>query len=410
MMPNPKTATVAPISASKNIIINLEAWLANNYSLRKNQITRMIENGGTPMESDDVNSMYIAAKKKFDRAKFEDIIRLINSQFVPRYNPIHEFFESNSKRKPQGLIDKLFETIITDDQEYARYFGTKWLVSIAASAYGQHSPLMFVLSGPKTGTGKTEWFRRLFPDQLKPYFDDISTGMKENDFHILMTQKLLLLDDEFDAKRKKEENAMKSLLSKQAFALREPYGRSNVTLARIAVLCGTTNDENILADTSTNRRFLPIGVHGINKTLYNSIDKIDLFIEAYHLWKTGFQWNLTSEEIDVLSGYTSRFENFTVEYELVSQYYQDPSSNNYTELTATQIKNRLETLSVQKLNLDQVGKALQRAGFKQATKKVNGRTNRLYKVYEINQQPTPEFSFKPPKKVSQGKVDFDEPL
>lgn len=382
MEPQQSPAKVAPLSKG-NIIIKLESWINNNYQLRKNVITRNIENDGAVMENDDINSMYIAARKVFDKVKYEDILRLINSSFVPRYNPIHEFFETNQHRKPQGIIDSLFDTIQTDNPKYARYFGKKWLVSIVASAFGFHSPLMLVLSGHRVGTGKTEWFRRLLPEPLKPFIADISTGMKENDFHILMTQKLLLLDDEFDVKRKKDENAMKSVLSKQTFTLREPFGRMNVNLQRIAVLCGTTNDENILADTSNNRRFLPISVNTISKESYNKIDKTDLFMEAYHLFKSGFLWNLSQDDITSLSEDTARFENFTTEYELVTKYYELPGSFNGVKLTATEIKNRLETLTVQKLNLDQIGKALRRAGFYQETKKENGKTNRLWNVSEV---------------------------
>lgn len=374
-------AKVAAIKADvPNIIVDVEAWIHNNYDLRKNVISRHVESDGEPMNNEDINSLYIAVKKVFPKVKFDDVYRIICSNSTQSYNPFLDFFNKHQRLKPAGLIDSIADTLLTDDHNFCRYFVRKWLVGVISSIYGQHSRLMLILAG-KQKTGKTEWFRRLLPDQLKSYYTEISAGMKDTDFNIMMTQKLIIMDDEFEAKRKKEETALKALLSKQVFTVREPFGRMQIDLKRLAVLCGTSNEDSLLSDATGNTRFIPIAVFSVNQSDYNKIDKTALWLEVYNLYHSGFDWRLTNEDTDRLNQYCSKFENYTMEYELISKLFSVPAEGDFTEqLTATDIKNKMETHTVQKLNIDRIGKELKRCGFEQTIEKRNGKTARLYKV------------------------------
>jgi predicted P-loop ATPase len=364
----------------ENEIEQLEQWLVHNYNLRKNEITRYIENNGAVMRQEDFNTIYIQAKKVFDKLSYDMLERLINSGFTPRYNPLVSFFDSYNSLQPTGLIDKLFDCIATDHFEFARYFGRKWMVGMIAAIHGEHNPYMLVLVGKEQGTGKTEFFRRLLPDELRPYYAESKLDAGKDD-EILMTQKLLIMDDEMGGKNKKDSQRLKELLSRQTFSLREPYGRNNVDLNRIASLCGTTNDEAILNDPTGNRRIIPIGVYSINHDDYNKVNKRELFMEAYHLWKGGFDWHLNKSDIKRLNDSTLRFESYSLEYELITQHYELPEPSRITDcFTATQIKNFLETHSVQKLSLDKIGKELQRIGFKQISKRINGFPKKVWEV------------------------------
>lgn len=366
----------------------LEQWLRHNYKLRRNIITRYIEHEGQILKQKDLNSIYIAANKVFTKAKYENIERLINSDFTPDYNPILEFIEANKSREPSGLIDALFDCIENDDKIFTRYLGKKWLVSIMSAIHGVHSPLMLVLSGDIQGTGKTEFIRRLLPRELMPYYAESKLDAGKDD-EILMTQKLLIMDDEMGGKSKKDERRLKELLSRQTFSLREPYGKNNVDLNRLAVLSGTTNDRHILNDPTGNRRILPIHVDTINQEKYNSINKIDLFIEAYKLYVNGFDWQLSKEDIKRLRIHGGEFETYDAEYELILKYFEVPDEANkdhirlQINMTATEIKVELERSSLQKLSLIKLGKELQRIGFKQVILKDDRKTKRVYSVLKV---------------------------
>ena len=81
----------------------------------------------------------------------------------------------------------------------------------------------------------------------------------------------------------------KEITSKQIFNLREPYGRVNVDLQRLATLGGSTNDTGILNDPTGNRRLLPVFVQSVDHQQYNNVDKDLLFIQGYNLLKGGFE-------------------------------------------------------------------------------------------------------------------------
>ncbi len=255
-----------------DILNELKIWIRQNYELRRNSISRYIESDKKPLQQVDYNTIFIDAKTAIPATTYELIDRLINSHFIMTYNPLKKFFEERKDDiKSEGCIDRLFSSIKTDNPLMLLKFGKKWLVSIIASIYGEHSPLMLVLCGPKQGTGKTEFFRRLLPTQLHKYYAESKLDAGKDD-EILMTKMVLIMDDEMGGKNKKEDKRLKELLSKQTFTLREPYGRHTVDLERIAVLCGTTNDEEILFDTTGNRRILPFFVYDILHKIYNEVD------------------------------------------------------------------------------------------------------------------------------------------
>lgn len=342
-----------------SILDQVELWLRQNYDLRRNEITLYIENYGNPMKQKDYNSIFIRSKKVFEKLNYELFERLINSDFVVDYNPFKDFIEANQDKKATGNITALFDSIKSNDDEYLQHFGKKWIVSIIATIHGEHSPLMLVLSGAEQGTGKTEFFRRLLPKELQAYYAESKLDAGKDD-DILMTQKLIIMDDEMGGKNKKERKRLKEMTSRQTFSLREPYGKRNVDLNRLAVLCGTTNDNDVLNDPTGNRRIIPIGIKEMDHKKYNAVDKTELFMEAYRLWKSGFEWRLNKHDIEYLGKYNSDFEVISLEAELISKFYD----RGETWMSTAEIKVELEGLTGQRFNsVVELGKQMAKLGY-----------------------------------------------
>lgn len=355
-------ATETDFSGQQTVVENIRLWLRQGFNLQRNEITRKIEREGRPMEDVDLNTMFLDCKNVFEDLSFELFLRVLVSKNTPSYNPIHSWFESRLDIQPVGVVDEFFS--VFDASDNLPYFGKKWLVSVVASAYGTHSPLMLIFTG-KRGNGKTEAFRRLLPAELQTYFGDIPAGLKDTDLNILMTQKIILLDDECGGKSKKDEMALKSMLSKQVFSLREPYGRSNVDLTRIATLCGTSNQVELLSDPTGNRRFLPIEITGIDFEKYNQINKESLWMEIYHLYRSAFDWQIYGNDIDRLEEQSEKFEEASPEREILDYYFE---RTEHGFMTTTRIKNRMETLTVQKYSIRRLGMELRRLGYERSKK------------------------------------------
>lgn len=364
-----------------SIVDECERWLQYNTKLRRNEITRMIENDGVTLDNIGFNTLFIAAKKVIEKLDFSLFERIILSNNTPNFNPFIEWFKSYDGRTPSGVISALANTIETPNKEFAEDFIKKWLVGMISSIYGQHSPLMLILAGEKQNTGKTQFFRRLLPKALHDlYFAESKLDAGKDDY-ILMCQKLIIMDDEMGGKSKAESKLLKDITSKQVFNLREPYGRGNVSLSRIAVLCGTTNDLNILNDPTGNRRLIPIEVLSIDQDAYNKIDKIDLLMEAHALYKSGYKWELSNEDIAYLRENTTKMEAFSVEYELIQRYIKLPETSLHGEdMSGTEIKVYIEGISNQRININRLGQELKSIGFEQSVSKVNGKAKRCYRV------------------------------
>jgi predicted P-loop ATPase/predicted transcriptional regulator len=376
-------------SNSENIVDNIRAYLRHTYDLKRNVITRKLENNGKILDEIDLNTMYLDAKVLFDELNFELFMKVLFSNNTAQYNPLLEWFEQNTGHYT-GVIDAFFGCFDTPDD--IKYFGKKWLVGVISAIHGIHSPLMLILAGEKQGTGKTEAFRRMLPKELKAYYAESKLDAGKDD-EILMTQKLIIMDDEMGGKSKKESKRLKELTSKQTFTLREPYGKMNVDLDRLAVLCGTTNDLQILNDPTGNRRQLPMLINGIDFNAYNLVDKRQLLIEAYNLYKSGFEWQLSREDVQKLAGKTEKFEDYSAEYELITKYFSIPQGTWNEEMSATDIKIDLEARTGQKLSLRKIGLELKRLGFYSEIKKINKSPKQVYFVQPLsnisNNQPNP---------------------
>lgn len=361
------------------LIDQLELYMRQHYEMRRNEITRFIECNGKILQQRDLNSIYLKAKKVLDKVSYDLVERLINSDFVPDYNPFQEFFKKHYDIQPTGLITRVFSCIKTVDAAHTLHFGTKWLVSMISTAHGAHSPLLLVLSGHVHGTGKTQWFRRLLPEEFTSYYAESKLDRGKDD-EILMTQKLLVVDDEYGGKSKKESKILKDLTSKQVFTLREPYGKYNVDLLRLALLGATSNDDAILDDPTGNRRVIPVPVISIDNEEYNKIDKVELIMEAYHLWRNGFDWEVLGDEMRYLNKYQGDFQVISKEAELIMKYFEPGDE----ALTPTEILVHIELQTKQRLDVYKLGRELKRLGFQQKQVSISYSTKRCWLVKKVD--------------------------
>jgi predicted P-loop ATPase len=149
-----------------------------------------------------------------------------------------------------------------------------------------------------------------------------------------------------------------------------------VDLERLALLCGTTNDNEILNDPTGNRRIIPINVINIDQEKYNSVDKIDVLMEAFCLYKSGFDYNLSREDVKRLNENTTYFEESASEYDLLKRFFERPEvqgpggENKF--LTTSDIKSIIEKSTQQKLSLKRLGMEMRRIGWIKTSKRIDG--------------------------------------
>lgn len=376
-----------------SLISKLKLFLKMNYRIRINDITGKLEINDETINDYIFNSICTKAKETVgEKATKELIDMILNSDFVQIYNPILEFFEKNKHLKPSGNVEALAECLVSDisqkDEDFVRYYLEKWLLSLIASAHGIYSILCLVLIG-KQGLEKTNFFRELLPEELRQYFAQNRLDSKDSDIARLMCIKWLILDDEFSGKSKSDERRFKDLISTDVFTFRMPYARHFEDRQRLAVLCGTTNDEEIINDLTGNRRIIPIKVKYIDKKKYDAIDKKELFIELYHKWRQNpYDWFLTEQDIERLNTISLDVEVKCAEMELPILYFKpcekfEPGSK--FEMIS-KIQSILEKRFSLKLSTRKLSLSLQKLGFIKDMQRIDKNIVRGYWIKYIHNE------------------------
>lgn len=368
----------APESGN-NIVKEIEIYLNSNASLRYNTITQRIENNGTEISDKQINSMYLDMKEIVPKLPLETFKIFINSDRVTPYNPLTEFIESHSDRTPVGSIKEMADCIrgyngyLPDGEfipDFIETFLTKFYLGLIAGAFGHKMPpIIPILWGKEIGKGKTWFWSNLLPEDLRERYFQISQMDQGKDDDILLSKKWLVCDDEWGGKFSKDSKFMKTKVGQNSFTVRKAYAREHEEMKRVAMICGTSNERDLIQETN-NRRIIPINAQEIDLDRYNAIDKIDPIIEAYHLYTSAGESPFLSQEENKLLNEISK-QNTTTDFvqEMIMKFYEpaeDPSDATTILLTATEIHDYItKKMPHSRASVVQVGRTLQRLEFLQ---------------------------------------------
>lgn len=360
-----KQAFASNIPTENSLVENVRMWLRHNYNLKRNLITRKIDNDGVVLEEKDFNTMFLDALILFEKLSADVFMKVIFSNNTPDYNPVQDFILS-IQWDGENRMDRLAACINSETGtiDWRCSMVRKWYVGIVCSAFGITNEFNFILVGGKN-TGKTKFFKYLLPPELEAYFG-MSQLNRGTDDEILMSQKLIILNDEYGGKNRADERTEKRLMAADFFSLRVPYGKGNEDMKRIATLCGTCNENDPLDDATGNRRIIVMESAGkFNYELYNSLDKYQLLAEAYQAYKNGERPELTDEEIVMLEATTDgKYSKVVMEGEMIQQYFLPPDKTNpWDFMTATQVKQHLEHHTRANLNINKIGAQLKKLGY-----------------------------------------------
>ena len=215
--------------------------------------------------------------------------------------------------------------------------------------------------------------RHLLPKELqKEFFSEAKMDGKIEDVYAQMASKLLLFNDEMGNATVRDAKTFKELVSKDKLTYRSPYARSAESHDRICLFAGSTNDMEILSDSTGNRRMLPIGIISIDQSKYNSIDKDALFVEIYrlHLENVDKAHQLTKEEFKMLQEYTEDFKKETTESELIEDFGVSVEHSKGQKLN--EIHDLLNMKTEIRINRNSIKSALETLGYTKKRVRVSG--------------------------------------
>jgi putative DNA primase/helicase len=226
-----------------------------------------------------------------------------------KFNPLDEWFRSLPPSEAKGYLDRwLFDVCGSPESEINRILGRKWLISAVARALkpGCYVEGSLILYGPQ-GAGKTRLFRNLNPRPEYYCGEELNVSNKK-EAAAVCAGKFIIELGELNSIRRNELNAMKQYLTEQSDTYQPKYKQKAITVPRMHVFGGSTNEETFLTDTTGNRRFWCVEAgEKINLDLFLKI-KEQLWAEALAAFDAGEQWTLIDEERDMLEEANQQFQ------------------------------------------------------------------------------------------------------
>ncbi|SMG19557.1 VapE domain-containing protein [Arenibacter troitsensis] len=337
-------------------------YLEAKYHITYNEISHDFQisfKGSQEWQYLNLNSLIIElAKAGIDipNGKLETLLR---SEWIPKCNPIREYFEALPKWDGEDHILRLASHVPTYETEAFNYHFKKWLVRTIKCALETNyfNKQAFVLSHQGQNSGKSTWCRFLCPPDLAEYMaEDISN---DKDARIQLCRNFLYNLDELAVLSKKDVNALKSFFSKTFINERLPYDRKNTILPRICSFVGSTNMSSFLNDETGSVRWLCFELKGkIDFRYSKQVDIHRVWSQAYHLayCDPTFEPELSITDIQENEERNKKYTKLTTEEELVSKYFE--KSNDIKDfVTASDVLVKLRHLNL-RLNQINLGRAL----------------------------------------------------
>ncbi len=255
-------------NAALETTLAVELFLNENYCFRRNVLNGKVEfaeksdtENWRPLTQEALNSIIRRAKKEQICEKGSpktEIMEFVYSEDVPVHNPIGDYLTQLPRWDGKNHIGQLFGRLpgITTEQQG---FLATWLLSAVA-----HWLQMDTLHGNECvptligaqGCGKTTFFHRLLPTELRQYYLDHLNLSNKFDKEMALTNNLLVNLDELDAIRPSQHAALKQTLSKSKVNGRPIYGCSQEDRPRFASFVATTNNPHPLTDATGSRRYI----------------------------------------------------------------------------------------------------------------------------------------------------------
>ena len=358
-------STKSSLTSEQLFMMQTDEFMHRRYEFRYNVLMQMVEYRERhsfnfyfrPVDkrilaSITINAMYEGVKL-WDR----DVVRYLDSDHVPIYQPIDEFLSGLPQWDGKDRILDLANRVPCDNPHWPMLF-RRWFLGMVAHWRGMNkkyanstSPL---LVGPQ-GYKKSTFCRLIPPPCLQAYYTDSIDFGRKRDAELYLNRFALINIDEFDQIGVNQQAFLKHILQKPVVNTRRPNASTVEELRRYASFIATSNHKDLLTDTSGSRRFI-----GIELTapvdLSRPIDYEQLYAQALALLSENERYWFDAEEEAILTEHNHEFEQSPAIEQLFQIYYRAAQPEEEGEwLLAADIIQRVQKSSKMKLTTGQIG-------------------------------------------------------
>lgn len=371
---NTESHGIHPLTKPAIRVFFAQAYLGMKYEFRYNEITCKLEYRHADSEEefaelDDIalNSLWVELCECGSECTVGQLHSILNSNFSTPYNPLKEYFENLPQWDGTDHIGLFAERVQTTTPQYWRLCFEKWLCALAASVImpDVQNHTVLILTGDQS-IGKTTFARSILPPALKKYYCEDRISSENKDDMTKMFQCLLINTEEIDGMSGRELNQYKALITRAEMTIRLPYDRTMKVRKRLASFMATTNNHDILTDTTGGRRFLCFDTRRFDNE--SPINHEQLYAQVMHkLLKEKYRFWFTKEEAKMIDKRNERFVQMSAEEELITVNLRKPlTGDKISYLTAGDIADLLHKrngINITHAGKVTIGRVMKKLGF-----------------------------------------------
>ena len=334
---------------ASTLLQKLENYLFRNYDFRFNVLTEQVEYARKGdkeyglVDQRTMNTFCMDARNEGINCWDKDISRLLLSQRIPDFHP----FSAYCQELPEwDGIDRVTDLAnrISDETLWTNGFH-RWMLGMVAQWMGLESQcanaVAPLLVSTEQGRCKSTFCSILLPEELQRFYVDKFDITSVSGCEQKLSLFGLINMDEFDRYSMRNMATLKNLMQLKKLTFRKSHRAYYSQLPRIASFIGTSNQRELLTDTTGSRRFLCVEV--TQKIDCTKPDYAQLYAQLKTELLNGEPYWFTAEEEKEIQEHNRFFYKHTPETDIFFRCFRLPKEGEeYLLLSPTEIFCRLQ--------------------------------------------------------------------
>ena len=368
-----ETPMKAEVKTKKNSLLeSLETYLFSHYDFRFNVLTEQTEY--SPKNQTDfnlvdqrtLNTLCIEARDQGINCWDKDVSRLMCSKKIANYHPFQDYLEHLPLWDGQDRVTEL-ALRVSDNPVWVNGFH-RWMLGMTAQWLSMESQcanaVAPLLVSTEQGRCKSTFCSRLLPEALQGFYIDKFDITSVSGCEQKLSLFGLINMDEFDRYSERSQTTLKNLMQLRKLTFRKSHRSYYSRLPRIASFIGTSNQKELLTDSTGSRRFLCVEVK--KKIDCTPPDYTQLYAQLKTELLAGERFWFNTEEEKEIQENNRAFYKQSPAQEIFFRCFRLPKDEEAGRMmTATEIFCRLQKKfpsALRNSNASQMGKALQTLG------------------------------------------------
>ena len=332
-----------------SLLKDLETFLFSKYDFRFNVLTEQTEYAPKDetayqvVDQRTLNTFCIDARSQGINCWDKDVSRLILSQKIKDFHP---FLDYMSKLPEWDGTDRVTELAlrISDKPLWVKGFH-RWILAMTAQWMNLDAQcanaVAPLLISTEQGRCKSTFCSTLLPEELQRFYIDKFDITSVSGCEQKLSLFGLINMDEFDRYSIRTMATLKNLMQLKKLTFRKSHRSYYSQLPRIASFIGTSNQKELLTDTTGSRRFLCVEVK--EKIDCTPPDYAQLYAQLKAELLAGERYWFTSEEEKEIQANNRPFYKALPEQEVFFKCFRLPEEGEKgIQLSATEIFCRIQ--------------------------------------------------------------------